>query len=52
MRGTLTIRFVDLFADTVNTHGARWAHQYYAKRGMSDFEYGVWLKSARNNGKI
>ena len=44
MRGTLTIPFSTLFADTIGTHGVRWAHAYYTRRGMSECEFGLWFR--------
>lgn len=46
MRGSIQLPFSELFADTLRTHGAAWARAYYTKRGMSDFEFGVWFRGA------
>lgn len=45
MSGVKTVRFSDLFADTVNTHGTIWAWNYYSKRGMSQKEFRIWRKA-------
>lgn len=52
MHGNRQLTFIELFADTVNTHGAGWAHKHYAKNRMADWEFGVWLKAARSTGRI
>jgi hypothetical protein len=44
MRGKNTIRFTDLFIDTVNTHGAIWAFNHYSKR-MPMWEVLFWFKA-------
>lgn len=43
MNGSGSIRFSDLFADTVMTHGVVWSQNYYTKKGMSKVEFGLWL---------
>lgn len=45
MRGNQTIRFSELFADTVLTHGIAWAAKHCAKRGMASWEFMHWLRS-------
>lgn len=45
MRGTLTVPFTQLFADTVQHFGVAWARAHYLKRGMTSFEFGCWLGS-------
>lgn len=47
MTGSPTVRFSDLFADTVATHGVAWAHRHYIRRGMPAWEFGVWLATVR-----
>ena len=43
MRGTPSIPFNTLFADTCNTHGVAWARAYYLKHGMPAWEFAIWL---------
>ena len=44
MKGSNTVHFSALFADTVCTHGVVWAEQYYVrKHGMPKWEFGIWL---------
>jgi hypothetical protein len=38
------MRFSNLFADTIETHGVVWAYKHYRKR-MSEFEFGCWFRS-------
>ena len=45
MRGTPTVPFSALFADTVQTHGVPWAWGHYSKHGMTQREFRIWLKS-------
>lgn len=45
MRGTLTIPFSSLFADTISTHGVTWAYAYYTRHGMPEWEFGLWFRS-------
>lgn len=45
MRGNDTIRFSDLFTDTVRTHGKFWAIKYYRKHGMQWWEVHFWLRA-------
>ena len=45
MRGSGSIRFSELFRDTVETHGVSWAFQYYCrKHGMQPWEFAFWCK--------
>ena len=38
-------------ADTLNTHGMPWAHDYYVKRnGMSQKEFRLWAKANYRKG--
>ena len=47
MNGKGQIRFSELFADTVNTHGLRFAWAYYVtKHGMQPWEFRFWLGSS------
>ena len=48
MRGTTLVRFSDLFADTVSTHGADWARKHYTRNGMAEWEFDFWMKGIRN----
>lgn len=45
MRGSLQVRFSDLFADTVRTHGPVFAFCYYCKRGMPEWEFAFWMRA-------
>ena len=45
MSGLNNVRFSELFADTVKTHGTIWAWEYYSKRGMSQKEFKIWRKA-------
>ncbi len=45
MAGKGSIRFAELFADTVRAHGVKWAASYYAKRGMPLWECLFWLRA-------
>ncbi len=44
MKGNGSIKFSELFADTVQCHGVAWAASYYAKHGMQCWEFLFWLK--------
>ena len=48
MQGNQTITFSQLFADTVRTHGVRWARNHYWANGMSLQEFSVWLSGMLN----
>ena len=43
MNGSLTLRFSEMFADTVATHGSDWARQHYTRNGMTDTEFFLWV---------
>jgi len=45
MRGSLSVRFSELFADTIQTHGVVFALCYYCKRGMTEWEFAFWMRS-------
>lgn len=48
MKGTESVRFSDLFADTLNTHGVKFAHRHYVtKGGMPQWEFRHWMKVSR-----
>jgi len=47
MRGSITVPFSELFADTVNTHGIQWAKEYYLKNGMQLWEFNFWAFSMK-----
>lgn len=43
MSGKGNVRFSELFADTVATHGVSFAHSYYVIRhGMAVWEFKFW----------
>ena len=44
MRGYLNVRFSELFADTLATHGVSWAAKYYKDRGMGPWEFLFWMR--------
>jgi hypothetical protein len=50
MRGTPTVPFSSLIADTIATHGMLWAWRYYSKHGMSRQEFRLWAKLAYRMG--
>lgn len=43
MNGSGNVRFSELFADTLMTHGTLWAWNYYRKHGMMLWEFRFWL---------
>lgn len=45
MKGNQTIRFSELFADTIGTHGVLWAHAYYVRHGMEEWEFSFWFRT-------
>lgn len=48
MKGSLSVPFSTLFADTVACHGVAWAYGYYVeKRGMPGWEFMHWRKVTR-----
>lgn len=47
MRGSIQVPFSELFADTVQTHGAEWARAHYTKRGMQDWEFQHWMRATK-----
>ncbi len=47
MSGKGDVRFSELFASTVNTHGITWAWGHYAKKGMTQGEFRFWMHSIR-----
>lgn len=50
MQGTPAVPFSSLIGDTINTHGIPWAWSYYSKRGMSQKEFRLWVKSTYRKG--
>lgn len=42
MQGTIAVPFSELFADTVQAHGLKWARAEYRRCGMSDWEVDMW----------
>lgn len=52
MSGSGSVRFSDLFADTVKTHGVLWAAEYYAKRGMKEWEFRFWLNGVQRMSQL
>lgn len=49
MKGSIAVRFSELFADTVEAHGFEWARCYYAKHGVTAWEFDFWLRSYLSN---
>lgn len=47
MQGKGSIRFVELFRDTVECHGLAWAVRHYKARGMEAWEVVFWLRASR-----
>lgn len=45
MHGSPALPFSALFADTVSTHGAAWAHAHYTRRGMPAWEFAFWMRA-------
>jgi hypothetical protein len=45
MQGKGSVRFGELFADTVRVHGLAWAVAHYAKRGMPLWECLFWVRA-------
>ena len=43
MNGKGTVRFSELFADTLLSHGYDWTRNYYLEHGMSEKEFQVWF---------
>lgn len=43
MRGLGSVRFSELFADTIETHGVLFAFAHYAKT-MDEAEFAVWFR--------
>lgn len=48
MQGKPEVPFSELFADTVQTHGIKWAHNYYRNHGVSLGEFSIWLAGLLN----
>ena len=46
MRGTLTIPFSALVADTIEAHGLTWAAKHYAKRGLPLWQFLIFARSS------
>lgn len=49
MHGSIAVPFSELFASTVEVHGAGWAAQYYSGRGMPAWELAFWFRSIGND---
>lgn len=47
MSGKGSVRFSELFKDTVECHGILWSWQFYKTNGMPDWEFGFWLRATR-----
>ncbi len=47
MKGSLSVPFSSLFADTVACHGAAWARRHYMRAGMPAWEFRFWLRALR-----
>lgn len=46
MSGSGDVRFSELFADTVKTHGVVWAFRYYVgKHNMTVWEFSFWFRT-------
>ena len=46
MNGSGSVRFSELFADTIETHGVQWAHAYYTgKHAMQAWEFSFWFRT-------
>ena len=44
MNGKGQVRFSELFADTIKTHGMVFGFEYYVnKHGMQTWEFGLWF---------
>ena len=49
MSGKGSIRFSELFADTVSAHGAEFGYNYYVlQHGMEYWEFRFWLLATGN----
>lgn len=44
--GTVQIRFIELFSDTIKAHGTVWSWKHYSKKGMSRAEFRFWARQA------
>ncbi len=52
MNGKGSVRFSDLFADTVSVHGIAWAWRHYVcKHGMADWEFAFWCRATKTEWK-
>ena len=47
MQGKDSVRFSELFKDTVETHGMLWARNHYTKNGMADWEFAFWMHATK-----
>ena len=45
MNGADSVRFSDLFLDTVRAHGLAWAWKHYSRKGMTRREFRIWARS-------
>ena len=52
MSGKGNVRFSELFADTVATHGVAWAVSYYSKHGMQCWEFLFWMRATRTMSPV
>lgn len=51
MSGKGNVRFSELFADTVETHGWDFAHKYYTgTHGMRFWEFQFWARQSQIDG--
>ena len=50
MNGKGSIRFLELFADTVAAHGWQWANAEYARCGMELWERRCWFRAIGYTG--
>ena len=46
MRGTPTIPFSTLVADTIEAHGLAWAAAHYAKKGLPLWQFLIFARGA------
>ena len=44
MNGSQSVRFSELFADTLCAHGVMWSFDYYTSHGMSELEFSLWFR--------
>jgi len=53
MNGKGNVRFSELFADTVSTHGLMFARKHYVtKHSMQEWEFQFWLTACFGNSEL